>query len=216
MLTIVAIPISLYCAKLRILLRHKKIPWQELPPPGGYGSAEYKSIVPSGNLPALVDGSLLLADSEAIAEYLNEKYPNPPMLPIELNDRAKARELSRLHDTRLEPEVRRLFPFINSSKRNALRVDEHSKAIGDGLNQLAKLLGGNDNHYGERLTLGECGFAITFVWIDVLSEAFGMQINLPQSVKQYRSRILSHPAVSTELEAYRPRLSAWHKTQEPQ
>ena len=82
MLTIYAIPISLYCAKLRILLRHKKIQWQELPPPGGYGSAEYKSIVPSGNLPALVDGSLLLADSEAIAEYLNEKYPNPPMLPI--------------------------------------------------------------------------------------------------------------------------------------
>ena len=95
-------------------------------------------------------------------------------------------------------------------------VDEQSKAIGDGLNQLAKLLDGNDSHYGERLTLGECGFAITFVWIDVLSEAFGMQINMAQSVKQYRSRVLSHSAVSVELEEYRPRLTAWLETQAPQ
>ncbi|MFT5549661.1 MAG: glutathione S-transferase [Candidatus Azotimanducaceae bacterium] len=213
MLTIYAIPVSLYCAKLRILLRHKNIQWHELPPPGGYGSAEYKSIVPSGNLPALVDGSLLLADSEAIAEYLNEKYPNPPMLPTELNGRAKARELSRLHDTRLEPEVRKLFPLINSSKRNALIVDEQSQAISDGLNQLAKLLESNASNCGEVLTLGECGLAITFVWIDVLSEVFGMQIKIPQSVNQYRSRICSHSAVLVELEEYRPRLSAWFEAQ---
>ncbi len=68
MLTVYTVPISLYCAKLRIVLRHKQLEWNEQTPPGGYGSNEYKTIVVSGNLPALVDGSLLIADSEAIAE----------------------------------------------------------------------------------------------------------------------------------------------------
>ena len=61
MLKVYAVPISLYCAKLRILLRHKSLDWQEELPPGGYGSAAYREVVPSGNLPALVDGALLIA-----------------------------------------------------------------------------------------------------------------------------------------------------------
>ncbi|MEM6624117.1 MAG: glutathione S-transferase N-terminal domain-containing protein, partial [Pseudomonadota bacterium] len=81
MLRVYAIPVSLYCAKLRILLRHKGLAWEEVAPPGGYGSAAYKDHVPSGNLPALLDGDLLIADSEAIAEYLEERHPDPPMLP---------------------------------------------------------------------------------------------------------------------------------------
>ena len=60
MLTVYTIPVSLYCAKLRITLRFKALEWHEIPPPGGYGSAEYKTVVPSGNLPALRDGDLLL------------------------------------------------------------------------------------------------------------------------------------------------------------
>ena len=112
MLKIYSVPISLYCAKLRIVLRNKELEWEELPPPGGYGSDEYKKIVPSGNLPALIDGQLLIADSEAIAEYLEEMHPSPAMLPAEPDLRAKTREIGRFHDTRLEPELRKLFKIL--------------------------------------------------------------------------------------------------------
>ena len=81
MLTIYSVPVAVYCAKLRILMRHKGIKWTELAPPGGYGSAEYKAIVPSGNLPAMIHDGFMLADSEAIAEYLEETFPQVPMLP---------------------------------------------------------------------------------------------------------------------------------------
>ena len=122
MLTIYAIPVSIYCAKVRLALRYKKLhnqfEWREEPPLGGYKSDEFKTIVPSGNLPAMVDGDLMLADSEAIAEYLNERYPNPPMLSDDIQLRAKQRELGRFHDTRLEPELRVLFPMIPKGNRN--------------------------------------------------------------------------------------------------
>ena len=94
MLKLYAIPISLYCAKLRIVLRHKQLDWEEIPPPGGYGSEEYKALVPAGNLPGLDHDGLMLGDSEAIAEYLNEAFPDPEMLRGTIEQRAKIRAFS--------------------------------------------------------------------------------------------------------------------------
>ncbi len=213
MLTIYSIPLSLYCAKLRILLRHKKLEWCELPPPGGYGSSEYETIIPSGNLPALIDGDLQIADSEAIAEYLNEKYPHPPMLPTELLLRAKAREMSRFHDTRLEPELRKLFPFVDEKKRNVSIVEEQSCAINSKLQQLAKMLNSGLPRFGDTLTLGDCGFPVTITWLHNLTPVLGLNVEIPEAVLEYHERISSHPAIFEELEAYRPQLSAWLNTE---
>ena len=220
-LTVYAIPVSLYCAKLRILLRHKKLEWQELPPPGGYGSDEYAWIVPSGNLPALVDGDLLLSDSEAIAEYLNEKHPAYPLLPEGLAARAKARELSRFHDTRLEPELRALFAQITSDKRDNDFVSKQAEKLSLRLKELSQLLEGlvvtanNDverTSFQHQLSLGDCGFAISFLWVEKLSHLMAFNIDWPDRVLDYRQHIASFSAVSSELADYQPKLDQWLET----
>jgi glutathione S-transferase len=205
MLKVYAVPVSLYCAKLRILLRHKSLNWDELLPPGGYGSAEYKMLVPSGNLPALVDGDVQLADSEAIAEYLNEKFPDPKMLPSDLVQRAKVRELSRFHDTRLEPAVRALFAHIPLASRDNARAGELLAVVFERLDQLSGLVEGR----GDEVMLCDCGLPVTFVWIDELAGVFGHHAKWPAAVAAYRNRVEGHRAVSAELAAYRPRLTAW-------
>jgi glutathione S-transferase len=207
MLTVYTLPISLYCAKLRILLRQKQLTWQEQLPPGGYGSDEYKEIVASGNLPALVDGDLLLADSEAIAEYLNEKYPDPAMLPGDIVGRAKVRELARFHDTRLEPALRKLFPLLHTDKRDADIVVAQSGEISTRLKQLETLL--DSMPASDDLMLAECGFAITFVWIEALTPVLDLDIVWPQNLIAWREKIESYPAVTEELSEYRPRLAEW-------
>ena len=136
-----AIAPSLYCAKVRILLRHKGLEWREVPPPGGYGAEEYKALVPAGNLPALRDGELLLADSEVIAEYLEERYPVPPALPEGVEQRAKARARSRFHDTRLEPQIRAAFPYLPGRTPITETVSgQLSENISSRLEQFALLL----------------------------------------------------------------------------
>lgn len=202
---IYAIPISLYCAKLRILLRHKSIDWHEEAPPGGYGSDEYRRIVPSGNLPALVDGDLLLADSEAIAEYLNEKVPEPAMLPDDRVARAKARELSRFHDTRLEPALRTLFPHIREDPPQTAQIAEKSRTLAQRVAQLA----GYVDTEPRALSLGDCGFAITFTWIDSLQTPLGLDVRWPDEVVAYRQWLEQCPAVAAELADYRPKLENW-------
>jgi glutathione S-transferase len=206
MLTIYAIPPSLYCAKVRIVLRHKNLDWREVPPPGGYGSAEYKRIVPSGNLPAMLDGDLLIADSEAIAEYLEERHPEPPLLPQAVADRARMRERGRFHDTRLEPALRALFGSISPSRRDAALNARQSALLSERLGQLGRMLeAGPDLCFG----LGDCGYPITFAWIDALTLPLSLAIAWPESVAAYRARIEAEPAVATELESYRPILRGW-------
>lgn len=207
MLKIYTIPPSLYCAKLRILLRHKGLVWEEIPPPGGYGSAEYRALVPGGNLPALRDGELLLADSEAIAEYLNEKHLAPPMLPDGLAPRAEVRERSRYHDTRLEPAVRALFPFVARSARGGFDMEAHSAVLRDRLGGLVRLL--EKAPPGDSLTLADCGYPITLLWLERLAPVLGLGIVIPEAVEAYRRGLEAYPAVAVELAQYGSVHAAW-------
>jgi len=205
MLQIYAIPPSLYCAKLRIVLRHKRLEWQELPPPGGYGSEEYKRLVPDGNLPALVHDDFLLGDSEAIAEYLNEVYPEPEMLPGDALNRARIRRLSRFHDTRLEPVVRRLFPHIGKGRQDRTVITGLFGEIEQRLDQIGPLLPAHRN----TLTLADCGFPVTCLWIRVLADHFDQTCSIAPGFEAYLKGISDMEAVAIELAHYEPVLSAW-------
>lgn len=205
MLTLYAIPISLYCAKLRIVLRHKQLTWEEVPPPGGYGSDEYKTLVPAGSLPALDHDGLLISDSEAIAEYLNEAFPEPDMLPGAARDRAKIRELARFHDTRLEPSVRALFPQIAEGRHDMEHLEKSWKNMGAKMEQITPLLPVEAGP----LTLADCGLPITCSWIEALAEHFDLTSPTTVAMSAYLDRVSVHEAVAAELADYKPKLKAW-------
>lgn len=205
MLTLYAIPPSLYCAKVRIALRAKGLEWRELPPPGGYGSADYRRLVPSGNLPALLHEGVLLADSEAIVEYLEERFPDPSLMPNSPAARARMRERGRFHDTRLEPELRKLFPHIAPAERDAGVVATQAAALQARLNQLGALLEQDDMPFG----LGDLGLPVTLAWLDALGPVLGLGLTLPDPVRSWRARVEAEPPVSAELFSYRAILDAW-------
>lgn len=214
MLTIYSVPISVYCAKLRIMLRHKSIPFEELPPPGGYGSDEYRAIVPSGNLPALIHDGFMLSDSEAIAEYLDEAFPDAPMLPHAVQLRAKAREFSRLHDTRLEPAVRALYPQVAYGTRDTSAVKTSGALISKHLSSLALLVSRNPLD-PQKLWLCDCGFAVTFAWIKAFEQAIGLPVDWPQAVIDYDARLRAFTVVADELAAYHPAMNTYLQKAKP-
>ncbi len=210
MLILYDVPVSLYCAKVRIAMRHKGLTWREDPPPGGYGSAAYRTLVPSGNLPAIDDGGLILADSEAITEYLEERYPNPPMLPDDIAGRAKARELSRFHDTRLEPELRGLFGQIAPGGRDAAVVAARTAALSARLVQLGHLLERMPGEAaGRALSLGDCGYPATARWIEAIDRLLRLGIDWPPMVRAYLDRLGDIPAVRDEMASYCPVIPRW-------
>ena len=209
MLTIYSIPVSIYCAKLRLVLRCKNLQWHEVSPLGGYKSTEFKTIVPSGNLPTMVDGDLMLADSEAIAEYLNERYPFPPMLSDNIEVRAKQRELGRFHDTRLEPELRVLFPYVAKSNRDRKIAIEQGKNISARLQQLAGIRAQCNHSSDPVLSLGDCGFVATFEWIDMLANEMDFSVDWPEEITAYRNWLQGIDVVQQEMSSYRPEMDIW-------
>ena len=214
MLTIYSVPVAVYAAKLRILLRHKGIPFEQLTPPGGYGSDAYRAIVPSGNIPAMIHNGFMLSDSEAIAEYLEEAFPDMPMLPETTQDRAKAREFSRSHDTRLEPAVRAMYPQVAYNTRNSAAVTTGGMAISKQLASLALLLSQSALD-PSKLWMSDCGFAVTFAWIKAFESSLNLTINWPDSVCDYDSRLQKFDAVAAELEAYLPAMRSYLEKAKP-
>ncbi len=70
---------------------------------------EYLAINPHGKVPALVDDDLALWEALTIVEYLEERYPEHPVFPTDLKDRAIVRRLSAEAYSYLYPVLRKLM-----------------------------------------------------------------------------------------------------------
>ena len=65
--------------------------------------AAFKALNPQGLVPALVDGDRVLTQSVAIMEWLEERYPTPALLPVDVNDRAYVRALAAIVGCDIHP-----------------------------------------------------------------------------------------------------------------
>jgi maleylpyruvate isomerase len=65
--------------------------------------ATFKTLNPQGLVPALVQDDLVLTQSPAIIEWLEERYPTPALLPKDVNDRAHVRALAALVGCDIHP-----------------------------------------------------------------------------------------------------------------
>ncbi|HEX8193477.1 MAG TPA: glutathione S-transferase family protein [Allosphingosinicella sp.] len=66
-----------------------------------FGNDEFERLSPLRRIPVLIDGDLVLSDSSVICAYLDEAYPERPLLPDGARDRARARWFEEYADTRL-------------------------------------------------------------------------------------------------------------------
>ena len=212
MITLYNVPVSSYGSKVIILLRHKGLEWTELPPPEGYGSPAYKKIIPAGTVPAIQHEGISLADSEAISEYLNELYPDPPMLPSALVARAQAREISRFHDTRLEPVLRSFFGQVAPDQRNPEFIAAQATLLQDRLDQLAVIAHPAPFMSGDTLGLADCGFPASFAILELLQTVIGLNITLPARLAAYSKSLNAHSSVSDEVTRYRAALIDWARS----
>ncbi len=203
-LTLHATPVSLYAAKVRIALRAKGLAFTEVPPEGGYASAAWRARVPQGTVPALEHGALLIADSEAILEYLEEAFPDPPLLPQGPAARSQVRVRGRFHDTRLEPAVRALFPLLARRETAAAGVDAMTATVNARLASLAAL-----PRLGGALTLGDCGYPPCFAVLDALERALGLPVKWPAAVREEAALLEAMPAVATVMGPYRAAVAGW-------
>ncbi|HET9427207.1 MAG TPA: glutathione S-transferase family protein [Allosphingosinicella sp.] len=100
-LRIIGSYVSPYVRKVMACIQLKGLPYEIDPITAFYGNAEFERLSPLRRIPVLIDGDVELSDSSVICAYLDEAYPDPPLLPGGVKDRARARWLEEYADTRL-------------------------------------------------------------------------------------------------------------------
>ena len=110
--------------RLRIALNLKGLEWDYVAVDlrtEAHFEAAFKALNPQGFVPTLVDGDLVLTQSPAIIEWLEERYPTPPLLPADVNDRARVRALAAIVGCDIHPlNNRRVLEHL----RHTLHCDE--------------------------------------------------------------------------------------------
>lgn len=120
--------------------------------PGGeqFGEA-YLALNPQGRVPTLVDGDLALHQSMAILEYLEERHPEPPLLPPDAAGRARVRGLAGIVACDIHPlnnlEVLRFLADRMGQDRRAVDVTWYHHWIARGLGALEALLAGGSGRF---------------------------------------------------------------------
>lgn len=202
-------PVSNFGAKVKLVLVLKAIAHRELAPPGGYGSPTYKAIVPAGTIPAIVHAGLVLSESTAICEYLDELWPQPPLLPGTPAERARIRQLVGFHDQRLEPPIRALFGQMAPAARDGATVAARHAEIVKRLDELESLVAAGPYALGERLTLADTSFAATLVLGERMLRALGPGWPAGPRVAAWRDALAATVPLAAPLAAYAEAVDLW-------
>ncbi|AXK55705.1 MULTISPECIES: maleylacetoacetate isomerase [Pseudomonas] len=195
--------------RVRIALALKGLEFQAIPvnllvPKGGANrQPEYLEINPQGRVPALrTDDGDLLIQSLAIIEYLEERYPQVPLLSEDLASRARERAVAAIIGCDVHP-------LHNSSTLNLLREWGHEEEqllvwidhwISQGLAALEQLIGDHGFCFGD-----EPGLADVFL-IPQLYAAERFKVSLDEYPRILRVAALAaaHPAFQAAHPANQP------------
>lgn len=98
-------PLSPFVRKVLLTLDIKSVSYEVQPVAPMALPEGYENIHPLKKIPALVDDQITLADSSVICEYLEERYPEPHLRPVDLIDRARGRWFEEFADTKLTEKI---------------------------------------------------------------------------------------------------------------
>jgi glutathione S-transferase len=192
--------ISNYHNKVLIALREKGVPFEEDAGIKPSQKDEYVALSPMGKVPyAEIDGTRV-CESEVILEYLEDAYPQKPLLPKDPLARAKVRELVTVLELHMELVVRRLYPgaFFGSTTSDSTKQSVE-KDLAKGLRALKALAKFDPYIAGKEFTLADCAAAVHLPLVSLATKVtFGrdlLEAAMPQA-KAYLKMLGERPSVA--------------------
>jgi glutathione S-transferase len=203
------VPLSNFGNKSVIVAYEKGLKLEVAPPPEDLKSTEYLAINPLGKIPALQVDGMVIAESEVINEYLEDKFPNPPLLPKDPEARARVRGFTRHHDLYLDPPMRALFFQMDPKTRNAEVVKQSLAELDKQLDYLESRIA-SPWAAGEAFTLADCALAPSVWYVGKVAPAFGAGDPLAKrpKIKAWFERVQQRPSVKRALEEQGQALAA--------
>ena len=197
------VPLSPFCRKVRLSLAEKKIEvelveeryWEEDP--------DFMRRNPAGKVPVLRLDGVVMAESGAICEYIEETRPDPPLLPKDPVARQEVRRLVGWFDDKFHHEVTSKLLYERVNKKvmklgypDSGNVKAGAKAIKYHLDYMAWLLDHRRWLAGDVMTLADFAAAAHLSALDYISD---VDWNRSDVVKDWYAKIKSRPAFRSIL-----------------
>jgi RNA polymerase-associated protein len=165
---------SHYSHRVRIVLAEKGVSVDLVETEDGVPVPELGDLNPYNTMPTLIDRDLILYESKVMMEYLDERFPHPPLLPVYPVARAE----SRLFMYRVERDWCSLVDTIlHSSKSSDVAVARRD--LGDSLTALSPIFVEKPFFMSEEFTLVDCCIA-PILW---RLSALGVEIKASKQTK---------------------------------
>jgi len=196
-------PLSPFSRKVRLCLAEKKIEVELVEERYWEQDGDFLRRNPAGKVPVLKMDGKTMADSGAICEYIEEKNPNPALLPRSPDARYEARRLAAWFDDKFYHEVtnkllgERVFrKVMGTGYPDSTNVKSGAKAIRYHLDYMAGLLDERRWLAGNEMTLADFAAAAQLSCLDYFSD---VDWNRSEAVKDWYAKIKSRPAFRTIL-----------------
>lgn len=179
---------DVYSHQVRIVLAEKGVNVEILPAKQNESKPELLAVNPYGTVPTLLDRELVLYEARIIMEYLDERFPHPPLLPVYPVARAETRKM--MH--RIEQDWYRLMRQIMQNDNS----EQARQFLTDSIINLEPIFCDKLYFLSEEFSLLDCVLApllwrLPVLGIDVPSKAKGLLA--------YMQRLFNRESFQTSL-----------------
>lgn len=195
-------PVSLFTSKVRIALDEKGIDYQRVEV-GWSRDAAYEphhpdvvALNPKQQVPILVDGDTVVYDSTLILEYLEDRYPDPPLYPSDVAERARCRQLEAFADEIVFAEVWRLIEQTVYEGGEADELNGAKEALSRIYEDLDKELNGR-TFLCDRFSVADIGLHVMTGAAATLGAPASSELT---HLGDWTARIAERPAAKRETE----------------
>ena len=181
---------SHYSHRVRIVLAEKGVTVETIDVDPDEKPEDLASLNPYNTLPTLVDRDLVLYDANIMMEYLDERFPHPPLFPVY----PVARAQSRLWIYRIQRDWCSLVDPIVSGTGTTANLDKARKELRESLISIAPIFGEKPYFMSDEFTIVDC--CVT----PILWRLPAMGIELPKNkttkpLLEYKDRLFERESV---------------------
>lgn len=184
-------PESIHCHRVRFVLAEKGINVEIVDVENDpSAAADLAELNPYNETPTLVDRDLLLYDATVINDYLDERYPHPPLMPVDPVSRARL----RLVHYRV---LRDWYPLaIEIESSGGKKADKPRKQLKESIIAATELFRMGDFVLGDELSLVDCTLGPLFWRLQV----YGISLGKPGvAIQAYIQRLFSRDSFKASL-----------------
>ena len=185
---------SHYSHRVRIVLAEKGVAVETIDVDLDNKPEDLAALNPYNTLPTLVDRDLVLYEAEIMMEYLDERFPHPPLFPVY----PVARAQSRLWIFRIQKDWCSLVDSIMAGSGTSSQVEKTRKNLRESLISIAPIFGEKPFFMSDEFTIVDC--CVT----PILWRLPVMGIELPKTkttkpLLDYRDRLFERESVMASL-----------------